>query len=413
MRVAVVGAGVLGASAAWELALAGADVTLFEMGTVGEGSSSRAAGVSSEVTWDEQDRLWVAESRELYRKPPDRGPALFRETGSLTYAEDPGDLRVAERSLEKAGTSHELVDGRGLAKRFPALRLGGHGGALFVPGDGVVSGADYARAAVRALRGMPGAVVRTDVHVRLAGSGPVSPVPRMTAARGEDGEVRVVLPDGEAGVFDRILVAAGAWTRLLFQPLGLCVPIRPYRTQLVSVEHAQRDGLPTEVFHDLALGWYWVPESATGRFLIGDGTEHTESDPDRYAEQADDAFLQSVAMRLTARTRGGEEARLGRAWAGLCTATEDRRPLLGPVRARPQLWIATGMNGFGVMRGPAVGRAVARALWADDPDLLPARYRADRPGLDGRMPPSFQIREGYTLEPPSSSPVDRPTGNLS
>lgn len=392
MRLCVIGAGVIGASAAWELARLGAQVTLYEAGAVGEGSSARAAGVSSEVTWDEQDRAWVEESRALYRNPPGGGPALVRETGSLTWTAVPGRLDSSCALLDAAGTLYETGTGARLAQRFPALRLDVSGTFLHVPGDGTVAGADYARAAATALRKV-GGEVQAGTPVRLAlPSGP-------GRANGDRGLVTVLLPDESTRTFDRVLVAAGAHSPNVLRGRGVQLPVRPYRTQLVVVDvGARASGLPSAVFHDLDLGWYWVPESRAGRYLMGDGTEHVESDPDRFQERADDAFLRSVGERLVQRTRCGEDARLGAAWAGLCTATPDRRPLLGPVPGGEGVWVAVGMNGFGVMRGPAIGRAIAQALMQDDPSDLPARYRADRPGLRYDEAPSFPVREGYALE---------------
>ena len=385
MRVAVAGAGVIGASAALALSNEGFDVTLFEAASVGEGSTARAAGVLSEVTWDDEDRIWVAESRTLYEHPPGGGPSLFRRTGSLTFADHRGDLEEASRRLSRARTEYEFLTDPGWARRFPAFRVEPASFALYVPGDGVASGGDYARLAALQLRER-GRSVRPHTAVRFG-------EPRAGAG------VPVTLPEGETRMFDRVLLAAGAHTARLADPLGVHLPLRSYRTQLVRVEHPQGDGLPPFVVHDLALAWYWVPESQSGAYLMGDGTEHTESDPESYRSTADESFLQSVAERLDTRTLGGREARLGRAWAGLCTATPDRRPLLGPIPGHPDVWVASGMNGFGVMRGPSIGRAVARAIAQDDPTGIPALCRTDRPGLSYDTVPVFPIREGYTLLP--------------
>jgi glycine/D-amino acid oxidase-like deaminating enzyme len=65
------------------------------------------------------------------------------------------------------------------------------------------------------------------------------------------------------------------------------------------------------------------------------------------------------------------------------------------VPGRDGLWIAAGMNGFGVMRGPAVGAAVARWIAGDDAKAVPADCRSGRVAWSGL--PSFPIRPGYTL----------------
>lgn len=382
-RAIVVGGGIVGASVALGLSGRGWRVALCDAGRLGARSTSRAAGVVSDLTWSEQDRQWVAESRERYARPPGGGESVVRRTGSLAWAagEDTGRLRAHAERLARAGVALEEPTAAALEARYPALCLfEGGGRALYLPEDGVTDAATYARAAGQAVARAGGEVLEE------------TPVSLLGTADGEAPGVR--LPDGAVRRADAVVVAAGAWTRNILAALGVHAPLRPYRTHLGVVTHPRASDLPRTVLHDIALDWYWVPE-APGRLLAGDGTELTESDPDSFREAPDAQFLEDIADRLARRTLGGDQATLGRAYAGILTATPDRRPLLGPVPSRPGVWIAAGMNGFGVMRGPAVGAAVAAALSEGRPQALPADCRPERASWD--LPPDFPIRPGYTL----------------
>lgn len=378
MRVIVVGGGIIGASAAWHWTARGVRVHLYDKNEVGRGSTSRAAGVLSEVRWDVQDSKWATISRELYSHPPSGGPSLFRETGSITLAKG-SDAHHFDRlapELTAQGLIYEIWDAADLRRRYPALCIADDARALYMPHDGAITASDFAQAAARNAA-ENGAQVYESTPVQI-----VADSSRLPAVR---------RPDGTLDEADLVLISAGAWSAALLRQGGILCPLRPYRTQLAVVDHPQAAELPKAVLHDMILGWYWLP-TASGRYLMGDGTEHTESDPDSFRREGDPSFVESLAERLALRSQGGEEATIGHAWAGVCGSTPDRRPLLGPIPGLHGVWVGAGMNGFGVMRGPAVGRAVAD--WAMGGSSVPERYRADRFAWDGS---TFPIREGYEL----------------
>lgn len=375
----VIGGGIIGTSVSLGLQERGWHVTLYDRGRVGAESTAGAAGVVSELTWDEQDRLWVAESRERYRRPPGGRTDIFRRTGSLAFAcgDDAQRLVAHAERLSRVGVNAMVLSPADLMRRYPGLRLESDGQALLLAEDGVTNASVYAQEAARRLTAL-GGEVHEDSPVTVVldeGSGPA-----------------VLLPDGSRRTADAIVAATGAWTARILHSAALWAPVRPYRTHLAAVRHPGTADLPDTVFHDVALDWYWVPEGP-GRILAGDGTEHVESDPDTFRRAPDAWFLEQIAQRLARRTTGGAEAEIGRAYAGILTATPDRRPLLGRVPGTDRLWIAAGMNGFGVMRGPAIGHAVARAV-AGDALALPASCRPDRVPWER---PTFPILPGYTL----------------
>ncbi len=188
------------------------------------------------------------------------------------------------------------------------------------------------------------------------------------------------------------IVAAGAWTKALLDRLGFPLPMAPYRTQAALLRSSPRTDLGPSV-HDIDLDVYARPEGP-GRLLVGDGTELVEVDPHRASTGTEPEFLSEVGAALERRMPRWADAELLRAWSGVCTATPDRRPLVGPVPGAEGLFTVTGLNGFGVMRAGGIAHRFAEALATGDlsgiAPALPGRF-------EGRHGP-FPIRPGFTLE---------------
>ncbi|MHB1842297.1 MAG: NAD(P)/FAD-dependent oxidoreductase [Sulfobacillus sp.] len=373
----IVGAGVWGSSAALSALRQGAKTVLLLEADIGaaQRTSAKSGGIVTDLIWHEHDRQLVARSRLLFQEAAEGAgdSQLWQAAGMLTLG-GPGHAALfsARRAeLSERSIAVALMDRAGLQHQFPALdRLAEDTIALYTPQDWHVNPTAYAVQTVNAAR-------RLGLEVRMATS-----VRRLEVAADS---VRVHLADGDPVAAARVLVCAGTWSRKLLRTAGVDIALRPYRTQLSSV----RFGRP----HDLPIVWhldtdlYLVPEGAQN-MLAGDGTESVESDPETFRQAGDADFVTSVAERIVDLTSRGDGAGIRTAWAGLCGATPDRRPLLG--RLAPHLYCACGDQGIGVMRGPALGElAAAVALeHTEVPELDPLRFAAA----------DFPIRGGFTLE---------------
>lgn len=384
--VAVVGGGIVGMSAALALLRRGAGrVAVFEKEAPGSGSTARAAGIVSQLTWDATDAELVAVSQRAYREAALRHPGRvhYEEDGLLWVAgqrQDADRMRERVARLRRAGVPVDEMTAAWARSRWPDLRLEDAVELWYAPEDGRVYAPDYVALVSEEIRARGGEIYRDE------------PVLRIEVAGGAGGgglrATGLVVAGGRVSS-GQVLVAAGVWTRrlLLASHPALDIPLKPYRTQLAVV--APPGPVRVPVLHDVTLGFYWIPEG--DRLLFGDGTEERESDPDAYEERNDEDFLLSLADRLAARLQGGGEARFVRGWAGLTDATPDRRPLLGPHPGAEGLFLACGTNGFGVMRGPALGEAAAALVLGEDPGLdlrafLPSRF----PGWF-----DFPVRQGF------------------
>ncbi len=385
-EVAVLGAGIAGAALAYHLARQHVGrVVVVDPRTPAAGATGRAAGIVTEQLWDPWDVEVVRESREEYARFAARlRPSAYRVNGFLRWTSDPRvaeALRTATERLRRWGVDVDLLPVAELEARLPGIRSEGIEAVSWGPRDAVVEPSTLAELYVGEAR-------RAGVEFLLgASTGPL-------ARSGSSWTVST----GETMVEARsAVVAAGAWSKQILRAAGTPLPLVPYRTQaaLLSPPGGCSTNLPS--VHDLDLDVYARPEEE-GRLLAGDGTERVEADPETFRSAGDDGFVAHLAASFARRLPVWEEASLVRAWAGVCTATPDRRPLIGPVPSAPGLYVLTGFNGFGVMRAGGAACRLARAI-VEGPEgasraalepVLPERFRD--PGL------AFVPRPGFTLE---------------
>jgi sarcosine oxidase subunit beta len=360
MRVAVVGAGAVGLTAARTLADHGADVVLYDRGEIASGATGRAAGICYDAFAEDLDAEVAAASLEQ-----------FRELGVLTECpyvwfareEDDASADAIEQQVPRMqahGRDVELVAPADLADRYPQLRTDEIEVAAIAHRAGYVDPTEYAGALTETVLER-GVGVRTETPVSLRGP------------------TTVAEPEGTVE-FDAVLVAAGPATRDLVAEVGVEIPLKAYRAQALVTEPL-RATLP--MAYDATQHVYWRPRD--GGLLVGDGAH--EVDPDDWNPDADPAFERSALDRLQTATT--LDAAVERSWAGLCTATPDRDPLLGSVA--DGLYVAAGWHGHGLMRSPALGERIAEQVLggsgveAYDPD----RFDGDE---------EFDVVEGMTLE---------------
>ncbi|MGB0652402.1 MAG: NAD(P)/FAD-dependent oxidoreductase [Thermoplasmatota archaeon] len=367
----VIGGGILGCAAALALAQEGHDVVLREQANLAAGSTAKAAGIVSTMTWCDDDYSLVAETRglvgELISLATGEGSrhvrGAWRPYDSITVAKGEAGLRhldgVQDR-LERHTEEPERLGWREAAAAFPGVVFEPGEEALVAQEDGVIEAGDL----------FDGIRTRLDAEgVEVQENAPVTSL-------------------ADAPPAETTVVAGGAWTKPLLAEAGLPLPVQHFRTQAASLQLEGSLKLP--IVHDTVKGFYTRPESE-GTTMAGDGTILRHHDVDDYDEAASPDFRDSIAVRVVQRFERGAQALWRTGWAGLCVATPDRRPLCGPHPDRDGLFVLTGDNGFGLMRGFALGQRLADAVDGQvhsETDI--ARFWPD-PSDD------FEMQEGYGL----------------
>jgi sarcosine oxidase subunit beta len=368
MHAAVVGAGAVGVTAAHDLAQGGATVTLYERDTVGSGATGRAAGICYDAFAEDRDAAVAARALDRFRQVAADSETFDLEPCPYLWFAREGDDRHADAIREQvprmqAHDRHvDLLEPAAVREQLPALRTPvavaavAHDAVVTEPSAYASAMADRARAA--------GVEIREGVAATVE-SGPV-----VETRRGRES-------------YDAVLVAAGAHTGRLLAAAGHPLAVKPYRVQALQTTRTTVAGLPT--VYDATEGYYLRPRA--GGLLVGDGTEEREFDPEEWRRDADAAFVDASQGRVAEAL--GRRVGVRRAWAGLCTATPDRDPLVGAVG--DGLYAATGFHGHGFMRAPALGEAVADEMLgkADIDGFAPTRFDGDE---------AFRVVEGMTVD---------------
>ncbi len=222
-RVVIVGAGVMGAAAAWQLAKRGHDVTVVEQFADGHQRGS-SHGASRIFRLGYPDPFWVHLGRDAlvlwHELEADTGVGLIAPTGSVDHG-DADSVGAILAALDAEGVPSELLTPRVAADRWPGMRF--EGAVVFQAGGGrIASGA--ARMAMIEQAQRHGARVRFDEPVR--------------AIETSDDRARVVL-DHDLLDADVVVVAAGAWVSELLD--GLVEMSPPRITQESAFHFAPRD----------------------------------------------------------------------------------------------------------------------------------------------------------------------------
>jgi sarcosine oxidase subunit beta len=336
--ILVAGAGAMGASVAYQLALRGASgVVLCDRGTVGSGSTGRAmGGVRQQFSTAAEVRL----ARESIAFFAELGPPFFEQVGYLFVATTEDGLEALEdrvRLQAGLGVPVELVD----PSFVPGLAVDDVLGAAFCPEDGVADPAATARELVRR-------AVELGVELR-------------------EGVDAAALATGA----DAVVIACGAWSAELGAALGVELPVRPLCRQLLAT--APVASLPPEL--------PMVVECETGFHFRrrGDRLVLAMSDAEPrwgFATDVDRTVDADRLARLVHRFPPAALTSIADGWAGLYDMTPDAHPIVG--RVADGVYAACGFSGHGFMQSPAVGRALAEQILdgASSLDLSP--YRLDR-----------------------------------
>jgi D-arginine dehydrogenase len=349
--VAIVGAGMAGASLAAEIAPHASVLLIEAEDHPGYHSTGRSAAFWSESYGGPKVQPLTSASGPFLAE---RG--FLRPRGALHLADAEGAAALRALAREFAGTNVALQRVEDVAARVPGLRAGWNE-ALWEPScadiDVAALHAHYLAAAKRA-----GARLVTGT--------------RLERAERRGGAWRI--GDGfEAAI---LVNAAGAWADEVARAAGVAaLGIQPYRRTIAQlrVSPPVPAGLPLVI--DAAGRFYFKPE-AGGRLWLSPHDETLCEACDCAAEELDVA----VAIDRLETVVDWQVERVERAWAGLRSFAPDRLPVYGFDPAAEGFFWFAGQGGFGIQTAPAAARLGAALLLGRDvePGLDPAHYSPAR-----------------------------------
>ena len=371
--VVIMGGGVIGLSIAYALARQGIRPTVLDRRELGREASWAGAGLIPPVPEHPSVnpnpavglRSWSA---RLY---PDWSAALREETGIDTGYRRTGGVDVAWTDLEDQalraaagqwraeGIAYEHLAPSDYARVEPALNRELKA-VYYLPDRAQVRNPRLLRALIEAAS-RRGACLKpwhcVEGYVIHDGR-------RVGAIRTSAG----TMPCG------LVIVAAGAWSGSLLEPIGVRVPTPPLKGQIVLLK-SDRPLIGRIVEHGKN---YLVPRD-DGRVLVG-ATEQDAGFDTRSTFEATRSLLDE-AMRLCPVL---SQAEVEATWAGLRPGSVDAKPYIGKAPGLENMIVATGHKRAGLQLAPATAEIVADLVLGRPPRLDLGPFRPDRqPDLTG------------------------------
>jgi glycine/D-amino acid oxidase-like deaminating enzyme len=339
-RIVVAGAGAIGASIAYHLALHGAkDVVLAERGEIASGATAKAmGGVRQQFSTAAEVRL----ARESIRFFVELGPEYFHQVGYLflaTSEEGLAELEGRQAMQAGLGVPIELLDAAGVGEVAPGVAVDDVLGGVICREDGVAEPPVVTRELVRRA-----ADLGVDVRER-------------TPAGGVDGDLRVL--------------ACGAYSAEAAAAYGVELPVRPLCRQLFETTPLLGVGQDLPMVLESESGLHFRRYGDSLRVAMHDAIPRWG-----FEQTVDESVLPDRLERLARRFPGAAGAEVARAWAGLYDMTPDAHPIIGLVA--DGIYAACGFSGHGFMQSPAVGRSVAEELLDGESELDLSPYRLER-----------------------------------
>lgn len=370
--VAIIGAGIAGASMAYFLA-PHARVVLLEAETLpGYHTTGRSAAFWVATYGGPLVEPLTSASRSFFETPPPEfgDGSLFAPRGGLHVA-PPGDTGVIDRlaaEFAASGLRFERLDAAALATRFPILREGWAHDALYEPDSFDIDVARLHEGFLAAAR-RAGAVLMTDAEV-----GEATRTSGDWVLNTRSGNVRAPIVINAAGAWgDAVALLAGA------EPLGL----QPLRRTMAVIETSPAPPPDLPVVIDACGSFYFKPDA--GRIWVSPHDEIADVARDVRPEDIDVA---TAIDRFETAARPAVR-RLERSWAGLRTFAPDRLPVYGFDPELPGFFWCVGQGGFGIQTAPAAG-ALAAALLLGRP--IPNELVDGRVDPQRYSPARFRVR---------------------
>ncbi|WP_414441327.1 NAD(P)/FAD-dependent oxidoreductase [Burkholderia sp. 22PA0106] len=289
----------------------------------------------------------VDEHDALAARSPEAA-ALIRGSGWLEAFRSPHalDHGIAEAAglARTHGLRHVVLDAAALRAQEPSLRAGFAGAIHWLDPKAVSN---------------PGALVAAYAGLFEREGGRFLLGDAATLAR-IDGGWRITTADGDTTARE-VVIALGPWSDSVFARFGYRIPLRDkrgYHMHYAPPSDTPRLSAPVV---DIEHGYVIAPMQRGLRLTTGIELARRSLPP---------TGIQLARAERLARPAFGLGERLDDApWLGLRPCTPDMRPVIGAAPHHPGMWFAFGHNHHGLTLGPITGRLLAQAICGERPDV--------------------------------------------
>jgi sarcosine oxidase, subunit beta len=373
--VVIVGAGIVGASIAYQLTSAGCrNVVILEReSSQGKGSTGKSmGGVRAQFSTPVNIQM------SLYSIPCFRDfersmshPSGYRAQGYLFVATADQHLEYLranyERQISAGLKTASLVTRDDIVTMVPQLRSDDILGGAFCSTDGFVD--PYS--------------VMTGFTLRAVDQGAELIRDAQVTGLSLDGKGVASVETTLGAIATRTVVnAAGAWSADIAKLAGIDLPVEPLRRMLVPTEPFDKVAHSAPMVVDMSTGFHFRPEGL-GLLLAWNDPEETPGFKTNFERR----FVEKILTRAVDRVPVFEELEVNpsRAWAGLYEMTPDHHPVLGLAPGVGGFYFANGFSGHGVMHSPATGKILSDLILKGATDLIDAKLLDYARFAEGRL----------------------------
>ena len=278
---------------------------------------------------------------------------LLRRTGWLKLFRSEATLANAARDAERAaqyGVPSEVLDAKSVAAREPHL-TGDFAGAVYLPTPGFIAD--------------PGALAKAYAALFIRNGGRFVAADARTLTQ-EAGGWRVKGASAREAV-----VALGPWSDLVFRPLGYSIPLGVKRGYHLHLKPRGNAVLNHPVL-DSDLGFLIAPMNQGIRLCTG--AEFARRDAPPRPTQVEQALPRAHKLFPLG------EAIEAKPWMGARPCLPDMLPVIGQAPRHAGLWFDFGHQHHGLTLGPVTGRLLAEMMTGTAPFADPGPFAADRFG---------------------------------
>ena len=365
----IVGAGVMGCSIAYHLALAGVrDVVVLDRAGVCAGNTRKSGALVRMHYENAPDARLAFASLRYFQAWRDLVgyECGFTNTGAaaLVGPDSVERLRANVAMLQSIGINTTVITPDELKRRQPFIVTDDLGAAAYEPDSGYADPVATTESFARRAREL-GATICEGVRVR--------------ALRIESGRVRGVETSAGDITCDRVVLAAGPWTVELLARAGIDLEVQPVRAEIAFVQRppALADG--HFVYLDFKSGSYFRP-ARDGLTLLGAGSVRRTipyAEIDSYDEGSTAPVVSAIRTRIRERAPALADAPLARGHAGLYDMSPDEKAILDRVPGVDGAYMAVGFSGTGFKQSPAIGLGMSELVTtgrATSVDFAPFRF---------------------------------------
>lgn len=369
-KVAIIGAGVVGSSAAYFLSKnESIDLTIYDEGT-GQGTSA-AAGIISPWLSRRRNKKWyhmVKEGAAFYPSflsevmdKKDIPSSVYKQVGTLLFKKKEEYIdemfEIGEKRKVDAPEIGELaiLSPEEIREKMPLYT--GVNSAVWASGGARVDGGRLVDLLLS--------------NAQINGARLVKE--RVTFEPDPKTGKYTVTTQGSTDQFDSVILAASAWLPDLLNPLNYAVDIRPQKGQLVELQLSNSTTEDWPVI--MPEGESDIIPFENGKVIIGATHENDKG----FNLTIDKKMLQDMVQEGT--TLFSDELHQGAFSAyrsGTRAYTSDFAPFFGEVPELKNVFAASGLGSTGLTAGPLVGKCLAQLVLDETPALPAADYPIER-----------------------------------